>query len=165
MMAAFVRDGTGQARAADILDDSMKLSQAQISTLIDDRYIERGRAYLKAGLVELTRVTPATVAARCAGTRVYTTSLSLRNGKLSGTCTCPAAYEFGPCKHMAATALAVMAQPDGYRPSPVVTARAAQASRLEQKLMRMSKKALADLVMQLIADEDELDDILSDNIE
>ncbi len=136
----------------------MKLMLEQIRDLIDDRYIDRGRAYLAGGQLLLTKVT-----AKCAGTRLYNVTLRLKGKKLSGGCTCPAVDEFGPCKHIAATALAVMAQ--NYSPSASFLARQEQVAHLEKKLLRMSKSDLAALVMQLVPDEEELEQFLSDNDE
>jgi uncharacterized Zn finger protein len=141
----------------------MKLTLEQIRDLVDDRYIDRGRAYLAGGQLQLTKVTSDQVTAKCAGTRLYNVTLCLKGKKLSGSCTCPAVDEFGPCKHIAATALAIMAQ--GFTPSQSFLVRQEQVSRLERKLLRMSKSDLAALVMQLVPDEDELEQILSDDEE
>ncbi len=147
-------------------DDSMKLTDHQIRALIDDRYIERGRAYLKARQLELTDITPDRVTAKCAGTRIYTVTLNLKNRRLSGTCTCPAVDEFGPCKHMAATALAVQARSvSGYAPSEAFQQRKAQTSKIERQLLRMSKTELVDLIMEMVPDEEALAYWLTDEIE
>ncbi len=123
----------------------MKLTMEQIRDLVDDRYIDRGRAYLSAGQLQLTKVTVDQVSAKCAGTRLYNITLRLNRGKLAGSCTCPAVDEFGPCKHIAATALAAMAQNSSL--SAPYLARQEQVSRLERKLLRMSKPDPAALVM------------------
>jgi uncharacterized Zn finger protein len=147
-------------------DESMKLTHDQISALIEERYIERGRAYVEAGLLELTEVTPARVTARCAGTKVYRVTLTLKGKRLSGDCTCPAFDEFGPCKHMAATGLAVMAQANkGYTPGGIFLARKKAVTAIERKLMRMSKAELIELIMDLVPDEADLKDILNEGIE
>ena len=144
----------------------MKLSDHQIRALIDDRYIERGRAYLKAGQLELIDIAPDRVTAKCAGTRIYTVSLVLKNKRLSGTCTCPARDEFGPCKHMAATALALQANAtDGYKPSESFQSRKAHLSQIERKLLRMSKAELVALIMEMVPDEEALNDWLNDEVE
>lgn len=137
----------------------MKLTLEQIRDLVDDRYIDRGRAYLAGGQLQLTKVTADHVTAKCAGTHLYNVTLRLKGEKLSGGCTCPAVDEFGPCKHIAATALAIMAQ--NYSPSASFLARQEQVSRLEKKLLLMSKSDLAALVMQLVPDDEELEQILS----
>jgi uncharacterized Zn finger protein len=137
----------------------MKLTLEQIRDLVDDRYIDRGRAYLAGGQLQLTKVTVDQVTAKCAGTHLYNVTLRLKGKKLWGGCTCPAVDEFGPCKHFAATTLAVMAEK--YSPSTSFLARQERVSRLERKWLRMSKSDLAALVMQLVPDEDELEGILS----
>ncbi len=96
----------------------MHLTDTHISALIEERYRQRGREYFLQGMVEITTVTETRVTAKCAGTRLYKTMLELKNGTLSGECSCPAFEDFGPCKHMAAACYAVMAENKaGYAPS------------------------------------------------
>ncbi len=85
---------------------------------------------------------------------------------LSGACTCPAVEDFGPCKHMAATALAVQATATGgYAPSESFQSRKSQASRIERQLLRMSKAELVALIIEMVPDEEALAYWLSDEIE
>ncbi len=153
--------------ASTIRGPSMKLTDQQIRALIEDRYIERGRAYMKAGQVELTEITPRRVTAQCAGTRMYTVTLALTGGRLSGACTCPAVEDFGPCKHMAATALTVQATMTGggYAPSESFRSRKSQVSRIERQLQRMSKAELVALIIEMVPDDEALAYWLSDEIE
>ncbi|MBP2159710.1 MULTISPECIES: SWIM zinc finger domain-containing protein [Asticcacaulis] len=141
----------------------MKLTLEQIRALVEDRYIDRGRAYLVAGQLQLTKVTDDQVSAKCGGTRLYNVMLNRDGKKLRGDCTCPAVDEFGPCKHIAAVALAVMAQ--SYEPNAAFIERQQHVSRIEKKLLRMSKADLAALVLKLVPDDEELEYILEEDDE
>lgn len=59
----------------------MKLTLEQIRNLVDDRYIDRGRAYLASGQLQLIKVTADQVSAKCAGTRLYHVTLSFSGKK------------------------------------------------------------------------------------
>jgi hypothetical protein len=67
----------------------------------------RGATYFRHGVVDLVEVTPLRVAATLQGTRLYTTSLAFRDGKLALSCTCDDFQSDGPCKHLWATILAI----------------------------------------------------------
>ncbi len=86
----------------------MTLSEVQLNRFVDQRYIDRGRAYSERGLVVLDSVTDREAHAFCVGGQVYSVRLALSRNRLGGTCTCPAFGDFGPCKHIAAVALAIM---------------------------------------------------------
>ncbi len=135
----------------------MRLTDSLISGLIEERYRERGKQYFMQGMVELTKVGETEVKAKCAGTRVYKTLLELDHGKLVGECSCPAFEDFGPCKHMAAVAYAVMAKNKaGYAPSEEYEWRKDECERVEKHLMKKSKAELVGLVMQIIDDDPDL---------
>lgn len=84
----------------------MHLTDTHISSLIEERYVQRGREYYAQGMVDLITISETKVIAKCAGTRHYKTKLELKNGVLSDECSCPAFEDFGPCKHMAAVCYA-----------------------------------------------------------
>lgn len=135
----------------------MQLTDSLMATLIEERYRQRGREYYAQGMVELTAVTDVKVTAKCAGTRLYKAKLELKNGTLSGECSCPAFEDFGPCKHMAAVCYAVMAKHKaGYAPSEEYEWRKGECSRLERHLMKKSKAELVMLIMQVMQDEPDL---------
>jgi uncharacterized Zn finger protein len=135
----------------------MHLTDSLIATLIDERYRERGKHYFQQGMVELTKISATQVKAKCAGTRVYKTTLKLDNGTLSGQCSCPAFTDFGPCKHMAAVAYAVMASKKaGYAPSEAYKWRKEEYKHLENQLMKKSKNELIMLIMQILDDDPNL---------
>jgi uncharacterized Zn finger protein len=134
----------------------MKLTQQQIKAFIDDRYIERGKAYLAQGMVQLLDNSSHHVSASCAGTRLYRVELAMAGSRLSGTCNCPAFSDFGPCKHMAATALACI---DGGgkapSPSPTYLAQKKAADDLEKRLKRKTKAELIDIILTVIDNDPE----------
>src|SRR5690606_27116197 len=128
-----------------------------MSALIDECYRQRGREYFAQGMVELIGVTETKVTAKCAGTRLYKTKLELKNGALSGECSCPAFEDFGPCKHMAAVCYAVMAKNKaGYAPSEDYEWRKDECERVEKHLMKKSKTELVGMIMQIIDGEPDL---------
>ncbi|MCC2609676.1 MULTISPECIES: SWIM zinc finger family protein [Rhizobium/Agrobacterium group] len=135
----------------------MKLQQHHISTLFDQRYIDRGKAYFEEGLVEIISFQADKVTSRCAGTRLYRVELVMKDSQLTGQCTCPAFSDFGPCKHMAATAFAATVHTrDTYRPSAVYIARRDKFEALKRQLRRMTKAELIDIIAQHLGDDEEL---------
>jgi uncharacterized Zn finger protein len=134
----------------------MKLTEAQLRRHVDERYVDRGREYAERGLVVLDKVTDMNVRASCTGSRVYAVELSLRNGRFEGKCTCPAFDDFGPCKHIAATAFAAIAAQTGtYQPNLDAQERNEELKKVRKQLMELDKSELVDLVMNTL-DEDEL---------
>lgn len=133
----------------------MNLTEAQLNRFVDERYVERGRAYFERGLVVLGWVTERCAEAFCIGGQVYRVELSLsRSSRLGGNCTCPAVGEFGPCKHIAAVALAIMAGHGAYKPSRAAQERVMEFQTLRQHLLDMDKADLVDLVFSLTSEEE-----------
>ena len=81
----------------------MKITAKEISQFIYEPYLSRGKNYCERGLVNILYISKHRVRALCSGTKIYTVSIKLNNGRLEGKCSCPAWDDFGPCKHMAAT--------------------------------------------------------------
>lgn len=135
----------------------MQLTQQQINDFIEELYRERGRRYCEAGMVDLKSIQPAKICAKCVGTLIYSVELSLKNGRLFGDCTCPAYVNFGPCKHLAAVAYAVVSQQnDSYSPSSACIERLADHQHLKDRLNGLSKSDLINLIMQLVEQDEEL---------
>lgn len=133
----------------------MTLTEAQLNQFVDQRYVERGRAHAEHGLVVLESVTDREANAYCIGGQVYSVRLTLSRRRLGGQCTCPAFGNFGPCKHIAAVALAVIAGADGgYAPSPAVLERVEESRALRERLLALEKAELVDLVLSLTSEED-----------
>ncbi len=134
----------------------MRLTEAQLRLQADERHIDRGREYAARGMVVLDKIADTQVKASCVGSRVYAVYLRLRNGRLEGECTCPAFEDFGPCKHIAATAFAVIAAQTGtYQPNLDALERNREFQQVRKQLMELEKSELVDLVMNSL-DEDEL---------
>lgn len=141
----------------------MKLALHHITALLEQRYIDRGKAYFEQGMVEILHFDAAKVTSRCAGTRLYKVELALESGRLTGHCTCPAFSDFGPCKHMAATAFAAIAHSkNAYQPSPRYADRASEYDALERRLKRMTKSELIDIILQNLGEDEELMSLILD---
>jgi len=135
----------------------MNLTLAQLQRYVDQRYVDRGRGYFEQGLVVLNEVSDNRVQATCSGERVYKTTLTEQGGHLDGDCTCPTFEDFGPCKHIAATALAVMASRKGmYAASNEAVERADGYRAIREHLLEMEKSDLVDFVLRIADEEDVL---------
>ena len=77
-----------------------------LKAFVGDKVFARGEAYCRDGLVTIIDMNAARVRAQVSGTEIYRTSVTGKGAKIGGECSCPAFSDFGPCKHMAATALA-----------------------------------------------------------
>ncbi len=64
-------------------------------------------------MVDPERIEPVKINAKCVGTQVDYVVLSWEKGRLCGDCTWPAYEDFGPCKHLAVVAYAVISQQNG----------------------------------------------------
>lgn len=122
-----------------------------------EKYLQRGRQYFTAGEVVLDQVMDHAIKARVMGTQVYRAVLTLdRSNTLSGTCTCPAFRDYGPCKHLAATGLAALAlKAGGYKPSEDCQERIRQQEALRSALSSLDKEDLIDLILQHLGDDEE----------
>ncbi len=86
----------------------MKLSIIELKHLVREPYFSRGKEYYEQGLVELVTITNNSAKMRVAGNTIYSVNFSRKNGQLLAKCTCPAYTDFGPCKHLAASAFVLM---------------------------------------------------------
>lgn len=77
-----------------------------MKAFVGDKVFARGEAYWRDGLVTIIDMNAARVRAQVSGTEIYRTTVTGRGGDIGGDCSCPAFSDFGPCKHIAATALA-----------------------------------------------------------
>ncbi len=144
----------------------MHITNTQIENLIDKKYVGRGKPYFKDRLVELTSVTHTNVTAKCVGTRIYSITLVQDNGALSGECSCPAFEDYGPCKHMAAVAFAVMAyETSGYTPSRDYYSLTKRYKHIEQLLMKKSKAELIAILMHVLQDDPDLQWMIEEDID
>lgn len=107
------------------------------------KVFERGVEYHDDGSVEIVTIEPNRVLAEVQGTELYRTKLTGAGDKITGDCTCPAASDWGFCKHMVATALAVNAlDPD------TLAAQEGSLGRLRAHLQGKGKEALVAIVMR-----------------
>ena len=144
----------------------MHLLDRHLNALIDEPYRQRGKQYVVQGLVELISITESSVSAKCVGTRVYVIHQKLSGEKLSGTCTCPAFADFGPCKHMAGVGYAVIAKRQTkYVPSENYAARLKESERFDRFLMKKSKAELILIIKNAAYDDQYLLALIDDELE
>ena len=138
----------------------MKITRAQLEELIDDdTFMERGESYFESGAVKLVSIKEKSVEAESLGSRLYQINLYFdkENGYLDGDCSCPAFEDYGPCKHIAATGLALIAQNnDGYNPSEEFEDRRSELTRIRDLLMKKDKKELVDMILKFADDDPEI---------
>lgn len=144
----------------------MKITESHIIELFDEKYAQLGRHYCNNGMLELTSISSKDVTAKCIGNRIYNVSLHLKDDFLAGECTCPAFENFGPCKHMAATAYAVIKNHNkSYKPSEEYNHRKEQVEQIEQYFQQKSKSELISFIMQLMQDDSGLQWMIEQEIE
>jgi uncharacterized Zn finger protein len=86
----------------------------RVRALAGDRSFTRGEAYHRDGQVNILSLSADRVLAEVTGTEHYRVELSGHGRTIDGSCTCRAFEDYGFCKHMVATALAVNAMgPEG----------------------------------------------------
>ena len=110
-----------------------------------DKVFARGESYWRDGVVAIIDADVRRVRAQVAGSEDYRTIVTGRGAEIGGECSCPAYEDFGPCKHMAATALAANA--GGEAPAEGSTAS------IRAHLKKKNAEALIDLIVDL-ADRD-----------
>ena len=165
---------------SEISDPFQALKWSDFQTWAGDKATAKGMKYQDERRVEEIKRTPeGGLVARVQGTKAYFTEISLENGKLSSTCTCPVEHD---CKHGVAAVLEyleliemgeeipVVAEGDTLltmarkRPAPKVgeTRNSYQIFRTELReyLEQMEKEELVELLMNL----SERDSLLSKHL-
>ncbi|MEL6539206.1 MAG: SWIM zinc finger family protein [Bacteroidota bacterium] len=127
----------------------MEITWEQLNKFVDEPYLSRGEKYCDEGLVGIVKEGKKYVKAQVLGSTMYEVTLRLINKRLSGECNCPAFEDFGPCKHIAATGLALL-KGENYVYSPVYERRAQGKSRIEELLIRQAKSKLVALLLPVI---------------
>jgi uncharacterized Zn finger protein len=108
------------------------LSEADIRARSGEASFERGRSYYAGGAVHQRVRLDDGIEARVAGTYTYRVTVHGAPGRLAATCTCP--YDRGgDCKHIVATLLAWLREPESFR-API-DLRAALAARSKADLV------------------------------
>lgn len=115
----------------------------QLKELAGAKTFARGREYFGDGCVEILSRDAKRVVAEVAGSEDYRTVLTGRGKDIDGTCSCPAFGDWGFCKHMVATALAVNAAGDG----PEIEAEDV-LSRIRQYLKARSADELVNMIVE-----------------
>ena len=138
----------------------MKITQSQLEELIDnDTFFSRGEDYFVDGMVELVSVKEDEVKAESLGSKLYKINLYFdkNSGCLDGNCSCPAFADYGPCKHMTAVGLALIAKNSGgYAPSEEFEYHRDELTSLQKSLMKKSKKELVDILIDVASEYPEL---------
>jgi uncharacterized Zn finger protein len=91
------------------MDINMKLNRRDLVCYIDEPYFSRGEEYVQQRLVKISSMSDTWIKGKIVGTNVYAVKLEYKHNELSGICSCPAFEQFGPCKHLAALGLALLA--------------------------------------------------------
>ncbi len=145
----------------------MKLRREHVKAFIAEPYFSRGENYFKDGQIKLISVSETVIKAKASGTRVYKVEANFNNNRIDGKCSCPAFEEFGPCKHLAATLLTLIAHNDGrtYRSSRQSMDQIAEHEEFERMLKRKTKNELIEIIVLLSNDYPEIIDELSNEYE
>lgn len=129
----------------------MHITNIHLNYLVDDKYRDRGRIFYENGKVELVHVSENQVDAVVLGDtygKIYDTKLFKTADTLTGKCTCPAYEEGeGPCKHMAAAALAVM--DDNYAPTQEFFLLKEEIEQRQSDLQKMGQQELIAIIFKL----------------
>jgi uncharacterized Zn finger protein len=129
----------------------IRFSVAALKSAAGPAVFARGEAYHREGRVALMAVEPHEVRARVSGTQVYAATLAGADAAFEGECDCPAFEDYGFCKHLVATALAVNSA------SPAQLDAAAQtAARIRAHLTGLSPADLVDRLMTVAEDDEDL---------
>lgn len=128
---------------------SMNIQMKDIQQLIDEPYLSRGIEYFNEGVVKIITLQETSVKARIVGSCVYNVTLIFKNKTLTGTCSCPAFSDFGPCKHMAATCMAVL-EGVSRKPSKKASYQFAEYEDVERYLRGRRKEDLVELLLDIV---------------
>ncbi len=128
----------------------MLLNRAQIQNFVEERYCKRGQEYYRDGMIKMLSSDKESVKAWVVGENIYSVTLILKNGRLSGDCSCIAFSDYGPCKHIAATGFAIIDYNQGlYEPSEECVERIEEYHEFETILRRKSKEQLIKMIIQM----------------
>jgi len=112
-----------------------------------EKVFARGEDYHRDGHVVLLAVEQARVLAQVEGSEDYRVELNGQGKAIGGDCSCPAFEDWGVCKHMVATALAVnSAGSEGEEAVGALT-------RIREHLKKKDVKVLVEMIVELAADD------------
>lgn len=132
----------------------MIITQEQLMDLVEEPFFSRGIAYLQEGMVAFFEIEQEYVQAQVMDHKAHFVNLNLVDGELEGDCSCMALHLYGPCKHIAAAGLALIAHNGvGYRPSERYAEMMRFFTTLREALMERDKESLVALLVTLINDD------------
>ncbi|WCR57668.1 SWIM zinc finger family protein [Wolbachia endosymbiont of Ctenocephalides felis wCfeJ] len=127
----------------------MRLYHKDISDLIKEPYLSRGRDYFNKGKVQIISVNESESKSKVVGSKIYRVTLRYDGPLLGGECSCPAFVYCGPCKHMAATGFALINfDREKYR-SSVCSGRVDKQAHLENFLLQKTNQELISIIVRL----------------
>ena len=128
------------ASAPPVATGLRNLTEEDVSSLFEEKIIDRGLKYFEQGRVQRPFVYRDSIMAECQGTlpEDYHIRVDFRDGNLVASCTCP--YAFGYCKHIAAVLIAWLKRPSIFK----------DLGQSEDLLRRMDKGPLVEIVMDMI---------------
>ncbi len=90
-------------------------SEKEVRGMVPRQFYSRGDAYQRLGAIQNARVDPESklLYGQAHGTDVYEVTVTIRNGRLHGECTCPVR---GPCKHCVALCLEFLRNSRAFKP-------------------------------------------------
>ena len=128
----------------------MKITLEQIKVLVDEPYFSRGEKYFKDGMIKISSVSEREVKAKVLGSVVYAVELFLAKEGIDGRCSCPAFHDIGPCKHIAAVGIALIAHKKGkYQASFDCADQIDEYEKFETVLKNKSKDELISIVLRM----------------
>lgn len=134
----------------------MEILERHIPQVIEEPYRSRGKKYFMDGDVVIQDESDKHISAKVVGSGVYHVEITWNGVLPMGTCTCPAYGNWGPCKHIAATLFAAANGGTRLRGSPEARGRVSESTRLETKLMKLSKRELIRLLLKYAAIDGEM---------
>lgn len=133
------------------MDISMQLNRRDLVCYVNEPYFSRGAEYVQGRLVKISSMSDTWIKGKIVGTNVYAVKLEYKQNELSGTCSCPAFEQFGPCKHLAALGLALLAYNCGkYRDvDKKLEDDIEEYEAFEKSLKRKNKSELIEMLVQV----------------
>jgi uncharacterized Zn finger protein len=97
----------GRANKSETLVDPRRFDVAMLRDIAGDKVFLRGVDYYNDNHVEIVSIDGERVLAKVIGSELYCSQMKGAGKKFGGACSCPAFLDWGFCKHLVATALAM----------------------------------------------------------
>ena len=128
----------------------MNVTLEKIKGLVEEPYFSRGEKYFKDGMIKISSISEREVKAKVLGSVVYAVELFLAKEGLDGRCSCPAFYDIGPCKHIAAVGIALIDHQKGkYQTSFDCADQIDEYEKFEMVLKGKSKNELISIILRM----------------